>query len=610
MAAAAYRSGTILTDERSGRAHRYHNRKGVVASLILLPPGAPEDYRNRSTLWNAAELAETRKNSSIAREVILALPHELPAIMREAIVRDFGAWLVHRYRVAVDMALHSPVPGDGHDPRNHHAHVLMTTREVTPDGLGKKTRSLDDKVQGPHEIELIRLTWETLVNDALKNAGLETIQIDRRTLEDQGIDRIPQIHIGPEGKAAKSPVTEEKEKQEDEEESGETDGQQGKSGSGDLPPKISKTAEDHKGREIDYTAIDQNRSRADMVEEIKSINAQRSLWPESPLTEQIQAIEHEMHKLDRKVRQFETLYEKTSLSSGIKKAIVEVAKFAKELVVTRLLNRERIQRTEQDYKTRILRQSTHYGRKYRTGIHEQIQTMKTRLHVLEEMQTSYNKYKMFVDSIEKAIKQSPTINFTEKATSKTITTQESTIKLGLKADLVKEGVPEKYKPEPDKTPKLTKAFNAQTPQATPEIINAPIKQTAYHQPIPQSRERQDWFIPASDKMRDLWQSIERTLAERGHKVQAAPNITPDTESKRCAFNHAATSGKRTTCETVREKTRQEAKAKRENIPPQYRKDAYEPETLKPSRMAGAFNGASTNNANNPSRPHKPDHKPQ
>ncbi|MBV1930250.1 MAG: MobA/MobL family protein [Porticoccaceae bacterium] len=84
---------------------------------------------------------------------------------------------------------------------------MVTTREVTKDGLGAKTRVVDDRAQGPQETRLIHGVWETLANDALKQAGFEDIQIDRRTLEDQGIDRIPQ--------AQEIAVSDEKEGEED-----------------------------------------------------------------------------------------------------------------------------------------------------------------------------------------------------------------------------------------------------------------------------------------------------------------------------------------------------------------------------------------------------------
>jgi hypothetical protein len=608
VAAAAYRAGAVIHDERAGRTHHYQHRKGVVSSFIVAPAGAPENTYNRALLWNAAEEAENRKNSRVAREVILALPHELPAPAREALTRDMALWLVERYRVAVDGALHSPVPGDEHDPRNHHAHLLFTTREVTKDGLGPKTRILDDKEKGPHEIEMIRLVWETLANDALQKAGFDDVQIDRRTLEDQGIDRIPQIHIGPEGKAADKRRDEDKTDDEDDDEDGE--GKQGGGGdSGSLKPATSKPAEDHKGREIDYPKIDQERTRAELVDEIKQINAERAKWPDIPLAEQIRTLEKEMVRLDHRVHHFEEIYAKTSLPSAIKKAIVEVIKFSKEVLFTRVLNCEAFKLSEQEYQTRMIRQNFRYHRSYRVGIHEQINTMKTRLNMLDEMTASYKRYKGFVDSIEKALSESPSIKFTEmvRYQDKAITTQEAVIKIGLKADLLREFVPDKFRPSLDKNiPKLTKDFNAhRLPEPLPEIkpsINAVTKlypEQATMQTAPLSLERKDWFIPANDAMRSFQQSIDKELKARGHHVQMPDNVA----GLQGVFSSSVKPEKKAAYEHVKEKVKQEAQEKRENIPPQYKQESYEPETPKESKMSGAFNRASTAN-DNPQAPEK------
>ncbi len=628
VAAAAYRAGAVLHDERAGRTHHYQHRKGVVSSFIVAPADAPENTFNRVLLWNAVEAAETRKNSRVAREVILALPHELPSLVRESLVRDMAGWLVERYRVAVDGALHSPVPGDGHDPRNHHAHLLFTTREITKDGLGAKTRVLDDKEKGPHEIELIRKVWETLTNDALQRAGFESVQIDRRTLDDQGIDRIPQIHIGPEGKATDK---NRKDDETDDDSEDEDEGKQGSqsSGSGDKAPapapikEQEDTKEDkgkdtdtgtEKDRRIDYQAIDQNRTRAELVEEIKQLNAERAQWPDIPLVAQIKAIEKEMVRLDHRVRHFENIYAKTSLPHVIKKSIVALVRFSKELLFTRILHRQALNLSSQEHQTRMIRQNFRYGQSYRVGIHEQIQAMRTRLHVLEDMQPSYTKYKAFVTSIEKAIAKSPTIQFAEKPQAKTTTTQESAIKLTLKAALLREGVPEQFKPAKDKgISSITKEFNAQNPVAqTPEtkqtLTSDITKEQTAAQPLhaePPSRERKDWFIPANDKMRSFGQHIEHELRAQRHHVEMPDSSSRNDSGLRGAFQSSATSGKKTTYEAVREKTRTEAQGKREDIPPQYKQEPYEPETPKQSKMSGAFNRTAADNKGKPAPEHGP-----
>ncbi|WP_024894644.1 MobA/MobL family protein, partial [Acidithiobacillus thiooxidans] len=105
VAAAAYRSGTELVDARTGLIHDYTRKGGVVWTEILTPDGSAVE---RNQLWNAAELAEKRKDARTAREWIVALPSELSAEQRTALARDFAQALVVRYGVAVDFAIHAP----------------------------------------------------------------------------------------------------------------------------------------------------------------------------------------------------------------------------------------------------------------------------------------------------------------------------------------------------------------------------------------------------------------------------------------------------------------------------------------------------------------------
>src|SRR3546814_8116494 len=90
--------------------------------------------QDRSALWNAAEAAEKRKDAKVAREYELGLPAELDAGQRRDLVRAFAEDIRDRYGVAVDAAIHAP--HDYGDDRNHHAHVMTTTRVVDADGLG------------------------------------------------------------------------------------------------------------------------------------------------------------------------------------------------------------------------------------------------------------------------------------------------------------------------------------------------------------------------------------------------------------------------------------------------------------------------------------------
>lgn len=194
VAAAAYRLGERLNDERYAAVHDYTRRRGVEATFTVAPANAPAWAHQPEALWNAAERAETRKNSTLAREVELALPALLSPKERQRITEAFAAQLVDRYGVAVSVAIRHP-SGKG-DDRNFHAHILFTTREMTADGLGKKTRILDDLKTGPKEVTKLRVLAADLINQALADANSD-IRVDHRSFKERGIDREPTTHLGP-----------------------------------------------------------------------------------------------------------------------------------------------------------------------------------------------------------------------------------------------------------------------------------------------------------------------------------------------------------------------------------------------------------------------------
>jgi ATP-dependent exoDNAse (exonuclease V) alpha subunit len=203
-AAAAYRSAARVSDERTGLVFDYMRKRGVEHSEIVLPASVQTaDWaRDREQLWNAAEAAENRKDARVAREYEVALPHELNANQRRELVRSFAHELAERHRGAVDFAIHAP-HREG-DTRNHHAHLLATTRVVTESGLSAKTdielkdadRHKRGLCSGRSEVTAIRERWAQLVNEHLAEHG-HAARIDHRSLEAQGLDRDPTFHKGP-----------------------------------------------------------------------------------------------------------------------------------------------------------------------------------------------------------------------------------------------------------------------------------------------------------------------------------------------------------------------------------------------------------------------------
>jgi ATP-dependent exoDNAse (exonuclease V) alpha subunit len=206
VSAAAYRAGERIRDERTGKTYDHSDRQDVLHREILLPNKFAADdmswVRDRANLWNAAEGAEERKNARVAREYLVALPIELSADARIGLVSGFSRELVERYGFAIDIAIHAPRNFPGSDPRNFHAHLLATTREVTLGGLGAKTTlewndaKRREAGMGPAVGELlhVRERWAIAANTALEQARVSS-RVDHRTLRAQGIDREPGPHI-------------------------------------------------------------------------------------------------------------------------------------------------------------------------------------------------------------------------------------------------------------------------------------------------------------------------------------------------------------------------------------------------------------------------------
>lgn len=190
IASAAYRAATRLHDERTGQTADYSRKAGVIHAEVLAPEGTPDWMHDREQLWNAVEAVERRKDAQLAREVQLSLPHELTDQQRRELVRTFVQEQFVAHGMIADLAIHAP-SGKG-DDRNHHAHVMLTMRELTGDGFGNKARAWNSSDQ----LEHWREQWAHHQNRALERHG-HAARVDHRSFEDRGIDREPSQHLGP-----------------------------------------------------------------------------------------------------------------------------------------------------------------------------------------------------------------------------------------------------------------------------------------------------------------------------------------------------------------------------------------------------------------------------
>ena len=234
VASAAYRAGDVLDDAKYGKTHDYSKKSGVMSSDIVLPFSlkALGVSVNRETLWNTAEAAETRSDSRVAREWLINLPYELDEYDRHQLAINFAQKLCDDMDVIADVCIHRPVmklPFDPNvppsskylregeenpDPRNFHAHILVTTRAPT---IGpNKTLAFDPKLKTPfewsnkkrkahdlpssmQEIKRVREMWVDTANKVLAQHHLPLM--DARSYKDQGLDQQPTIKMGVEATA-------------------------------------------------------------------------------------------------------------------------------------------------------------------------------------------------------------------------------------------------------------------------------------------------------------------------------------------------------------------------------------------------------------------------
>lgn len=220
VAASAYISGTKMENTWDGVTHDYTRKKHVIYTEVMLPPNAPQEYADRSLLWNSVEWNETKANAQLARSIELALPAELNHEQNIALVRKLVQKLFVDKGMCADVAFHDK--GDG----NPHAHILLTMRPLTADGKwGDKSRleyvldadgsRIPARHKGRWKTRKVYTTnwddrgnterWRTAaadaINEALREAGFTQGFVDPRSYADQGVQRIPMVHEGPDARA-------------------------------------------------------------------------------------------------------------------------------------------------------------------------------------------------------------------------------------------------------------------------------------------------------------------------------------------------------------------------------------------------------------------------
>lgn len=244
----------------------YIAREGAAPELVA--QHMPTDPNEARAWMNRAESGD-RKNARVIDKVRIALPRELTQGERMQLVRDFARDLTGD-RVAWFAAIHA----EGKDAHNPHCHLVIRDRDIE---TGKRVLRLSDSARDrskaglePKAVDWVREKWEHHANRALEAAGHE-VRIDRRSLEAQGIDREPTIHIGPQAAHVEEFV--------------------------DRPR--SKMKETGNGRSIDYPQIDEGRTRKERHAEIVDLNIEKAARSKDFRTREIAKMQRQQMALDR-----------------------------------------------------------------------------------------------------------------------------------------------------------------------------------------------------------------------------------------------------------------------------------------------------------------------
>ena len=220
VAASAYISGTRMENTWDGVTHDYTRKRHVIYTEVMLPANAPPEYADRNLLWNSVEWNETKANAQLARSIELALPAELNHEQNIALIQKYVQENFVGRGMCADVAFHDK------DDGNPHAHILLTMRPLTEDGKwGDKSRleyvldangnRIPAKQKGRWKtrkvcttdwddrgnVERWRIAAADAINMALREAGFTQGFVDPRSYADQGVQRIPMVHEGPDARA-------------------------------------------------------------------------------------------------------------------------------------------------------------------------------------------------------------------------------------------------------------------------------------------------------------------------------------------------------------------------------------------------------------------------
>jgi Ti-type conjugative transfer relaxase TraA len=184
-----------------------HRLSDLFHAEFSLPDGTTHLFADGASLWNAALERERtidrktgerrfKRSAQVAKHVVLALPRELTNAQQIELVRAFVQAQFVRHGVAAEWAIHIDAQGS-----NPHAHILLTTRQLTSEGFGRKARDLNPnfatnkrkKTRFVSEQDAISDRWAQAQNEFFLVNGLDVTVDPKRVVDD--VHRGPTWHI-------------------------------------------------------------------------------------------------------------------------------------------------------------------------------------------------------------------------------------------------------------------------------------------------------------------------------------------------------------------------------------------------------------------------------
>ena len=149
----AYRACCVIECDREGKTHDYNRKQGLEASESSSrvcragPLETLERGRVRGEERQARQNAGAfRANAQTARDLMFTFPVNCP---RRAGCRRRGPCRGISWTRTASGWFNIHEPGKDGDQKNHHCHMLLTTRRLTANGFSEKAREWDHLKTGP-----------------------------------------------------------------------------------------------------------------------------------------------------------------------------------------------------------------------------------------------------------------------------------------------------------------------------------------------------------------------------------------------------------------------------------------------------------------------------